>query len=120
MLQLLLSHKGLVGPVYFVLDILKSIQPLSCPLISSETFLDSLWLLLVSLWVPRAVFQVLPSFLELYPDWSTLAVRLPGAPMPICACSLHATCLGIRYVVGLSLGVPCWLALALISLSQLV
>ena len=40
--------------------------------------------------------------------------------MSICACSLHVKCLGILYVVGLGLGAPCWLALGLVSLSQLV
>ena len=40
--------------------------------------------------------------------------------MPICACSLHATCLGILYVIELSLVAPHLLALVLVSVFQLV
>ena len=33
--------------------------------------------------------------------------------MFICACVLHAICLGIFLVVGLGLGAPCWLTLGM-------
>ena len=107
MLQFLSSHKGPVGPVYFVINIPKSIQPLFCSPVSPKTPLNGPWLLLVSFWVPKAVSQILPSFLELYPDSSAPAVRTPGALMPISACSLYVTCLGILHIVGLGLGALC-------------
>ena len=40
-----------------------------------------------------------------------IAVGFSGTPMLICACVLHAVCLGIFLVVGLGLGAPHWLAL---------
>ena len=42
-LQFLSSFKGPVGPIYFVLNILRGLQPLSCLLVSLETLLDGPW-----------------------------------------------------------------------------
>ena len=70
--------------------------------------------------MPRVVPQVLLSFPESKFDLLAPEVGLPGAPMPIGACSLHVTYFGILHIVGLGLGALCWLALVLVSLSQLV
>ena len=40
----------------------------------------------------KAISWTLPDSLELCSDLSVPVVGPPGAPMPICACSLHVTC----------------------------
>ena len=49
---------------------------------------------------------------EVVPQPIRIAVGLSGTPMLICACVLHAVCLGIFLVVGLGLRALCWLALS--------
>ena len=63
---------------------------------------------------------ILLCLLELCPNLFVPTVGLPGAPMPICAPSLHVTCLNIHFVTRQGPGAPCYLALALVSLFQLV
>ena len=57
--------------------------------------------------VLRAISQTLLSSLESCPDSLVPMVGPPGAPMPICACSLHATCLNIFLIAGLGLEASC-------------
>ena len=49
----------------------------------------------------KIIFRTLPGFFKLFPDLPVSVVGPPGAPMPICACSLHATCFGIFLIAGL-------------------
>ena len=62
----------------------------------------------------KTISCVLPGSLKSCPDLLALTVRPLGAPMPICACSLHVACLSIFHVVGLGLETPCCLVLGMI------
>ena len=61
-------------------------------------------------------FLTLPGFFESCPDSTVPVVGPPGALMSICACSFHATCLGIFLIVRLGLGATCWLLLGVVCL----
>ena len=58
--------------------------------------------------------RVFFSPLKSCPDPLALTVGPLSAPMPICACSLHAACFSIFHVVMLGLGVPCCLVLGVV------
>ena len=64
----------------------------------------------------KAISQNLHSSLKSSPDSPAPVVGPPGAPMPICACSLHATSLGIFLIAGLGLGASRWLLLGVVCL----
>ena len=64
----------------------------------------------------KAISRTLLGSLELCPDSPVPVVGPPGAPMLICACSLHATCLGIFLIAGLGLGASCWHMLNMVCL----
>ena len=66
--------------------------------------------------VLRAISQTLPGPPESCPDLPVLVVGPPDAPMPICARSLLATCLGIFLIAGLGLGASCWRMLSVVCL----
>ena len=51
-----------------------------------------------------------------YLDDTALVVGPPGALMPICPCSFHATCFGIFLIAGLGLGASRWLLLGVVCL----
>ena len=71
---------------------------------------------LAPLWVLKAISQTLPSISESCLDLLVPVVGLPGAPMPICACNLHATCFNIFLIARLGLGASCWFLLGVICL----
>ena len=71
---------------------------------------------LIPPWVLKAIFRILPGFPKSCPDLPVPVVEPPGAPMPICPCSFHATCLGIFLIARLGLGATCWLALGVVCL----
>ena len=52
----------------------------------------------------KAIFPTLPGSLESCPDSLVPVVGPSGALMPICTCSLHATCLDIFLIARLGLG----------------
>ena len=64
----------------------------------------------------QAISQILPGFLESCSDSLVPVIEQPGASMPICACSLHATCLNIFLIARLGLRVSYWLALGVVRL----
>ena len=63
--------------------------------------------LLVFFWVLKAISLTLPGSLKSCLNLPVPVVGPPGALMPICACSLHVTCLGIFLIAGLGLGASC-------------
>ena len=64
----------------------------------------------------RAIFRALTGSLESCPDSPVPVIELLDAPMPICACSLPATCLNIFLIAGLGLGAFCWRMLSVVCL----
>ena len=64
----------------------------------------------------RTISWTLPGFPESCPGSPVPVVGLPGIPMPICACSLHATCLSIFLIAGLGLEASCWRTLKVVCL----
>ena len=84
-----------------------------CPFVFFETLFKWHLALLATSWVLRAIFQIL---FESCPDLPVPAVEPPGAPILICACSLHARCLGIFLSTGLGLEASCRLPLDVVYL----
>ena len=64
----------------------------------------------------KTIFWTLPSSPKSCLDSLVHVVGPPGAPMPICACSLHTTCLGIFLIARLGLEASHWCTLSVVHL----